>query len=241
MRPLVGVTGGRRRWNDAPRTGITSLYPEAVVAAGGVPLVLTPIADAGDAAALVAAVHALVLTGGEDVDPAAYGAAPSPHLQETDPRRDAFELALVRHALARELPVLAICRGIQVLNVALGGTLWQDLAHERPGSASHDEWHDRARRVHGVRIRAGSRLHAALGVTTLEVNSIHHQAVRDVGAGLVVTAEADDGVIEGVELPGAAWVAGVQWHPEELAEASRADAGLFAALVDAASARRAAA
>jgi putative glutamine amidotransferase len=157
-----------------------------------------------------------VLTGGEDVEPARYGAAPHPKLENTDPDRDAAELALIAAALRRRLPILAICRGIQILNVALGGTLYQDLASERPGPIAHAG--DATR--HGVRIEAGSLLERTLGARTATVNSRHHQAIRDVAPRLRAAAWAEDGVIEAAEPadPRAPWTLAVQWHPEDLDE-----------------------
>jgi putative glutamine amidotransferase len=185
----------------------------------------------------------LLLTGGEDVDPARYGALPSPALGTVSRARDILEFALLREARARDLPVLAICRGIQVVNVALGGTLWQDLPSERPGAVAHDVTGDRTARTHRINVAAASRLHAALGASSCAVNSRHHQAVRDLAPGLAATAWSEDGLIEGVEAEGGAWLVGVQWHPEDLADADQAapDHGIFRAFRDAVSARPAAA
>lgn len=174
----------------------------------------------------------LVLTGGEDVAPALYGAPPSPHLGRVHRERDATELAAARWARDRALPTVAICRGIQVLNVALGGTLVQDIPSERPGSLAHDPEAPRQARTHAVHIVPDTRLSRALGRQTLDVNSVHHQALARVADGLVVTATAPDGVIEGVETPSDDpwWAVGVQWHPEEFATDNAApDHGLFAA------------
>jgi putative glutamine amidotransferase len=158
----------------------------------------------------------LVLTGGEDVDPVHYGMAPHERLGEVHPERDAFEIALVRAAHARRLPLLAICRGIQIANVAMGGTLVQDLPTEWARPLPHDGDWPRDRRVHGVRALAGSRLAAALGAESLDVNSFHHQAVARLGEGFTAVAHAPDGVIEGIEWAGNDWwMVGVQWHPEE--------------------------
>src|SRR5207245_1471401 len=160
----------------------------------------------------------LVLTGGEDVEPSRYGAAPHPKLGETDPARDAVELALIAGAEQRRIPVLAICRGIQVLNVALGGTLYQDLASERGGPIDHADPRSR----HGVRVEPSTLLHRALDARATTVNSRHHQAIRDLASGLRATAWADDGVIEGVERrpSDAPWTLAVQWHPEDDVEAA---------------------
>jgi len=168
------------------------------------------------AAAALAAVRGLVLTGGEDVAPDRYGATPHPRLGDVDPVRDAAELALIAAARSRRLPILAICRGIQILNVALGGTLYQDLDSERPGLVPHSD--ETAR--HGVRVAAGSLLERTLGMRSATVNSRHHQAIRDLAPGLKAVAWADDGVIEAAEPAdaNAPWIVAVQWHPEDLTE-----------------------
>jgi len=168
------------------------------------------------AGAALAAVRGLVLTGGTDVAPARYGAAPHPRLGEVDPVRDAAELALIAAARARGLPILAICRGIQILNVALGGTLYQDLDSERPGPVPHNDETGR----HPIHVEAGSLLERTLGTRAASVNSRHHQAIRDLAPGLAAVAWADDGVIEGAEPTDAKepWMVAVQWHPEDLTE-----------------------
>jgi putative glutamine amidotransferase len=185
-------------------------------------------------------VAGLVLTGGEDVAPARYGAPPHPRLGEVHDGRDAFEAALVHAARARALPTLAICRGVQILNVALGGTLVQDIPSERPDAIEHDGDWPRTARVHDVEVAPGSRLARALGTERLSINSMHHQAVGTVAPSLVAVAHAPDGVVEGVEWPNDDWwMVGVQWHPEELSAAPEGwDRSLFAAFADVA--RRAA-
>src|SRR5437762_12765523 len=168
------------------------------------------------AAAALAAVRGLVLTGGEDVAPDRYGATPHPRLGDVDPGRDAAELALIAATRARRVPILAICRGIQILNVALGGTLYQDLDSERPGPVPHSD--ETAR--HAVRGEAGSLLERTLGARSASVNSRHHQAIRDLAPGLKAVAWAEDGVIEGAEPANTneGWIVAVQWHPEDLTE-----------------------
>ena len=168
------------------------------------------------AAAALAAVRGLVLTGGEDVAPDRYGATPHPRLGDVDPVRDAAELALIAAARSRRLPILAMCRGIQILNVALGGTLYQDLDSERPSLVPHSD----ETTQHAVRVAAGSLLERTLGMRSATVNSRHHQAIRDLAPCLKAVAWADDGVIEAAEPAdaNAAWMVAVQWHPEDLTE-----------------------
>ncbi len=178
-------------------------------------------------------VDALVLTGGADIDPARYGAPAHPNLGEISEIRDAWELALVAAARARNAPLLAICRGAQLLNVALGGTLYQDLPSERAGELNHDPDLSRRTRTHPVDIVAETRLGRAVGVTHLRVNSVHHQSICRVADDLRVVATSPDGVIEGVETPAdsAWWCVGVQWHPEDLIDTDESwDRDIFSAL-----------
>jgi putative glutamine amidotransferase len=177
----------------------------------------------------------LLLSGGEDIHPALYGAELSPHCYPPSRERDLFELALFAAARQRELPVLGICRGIQLVNVGMGGTLYQDLPTERPSEIAHDAGSARDARTHAVRLAAGSRAAQALGATELRVNSFHHQAVDRLAPGLIATGWSDDGVIEAAEGPGdGPWLLTVQWHPEEMhAEAKAPERGLFRALVEA--------
>jgi len=214
--PAVAVTAPRRLVDGRERVTLNTAYVRALESAGLVPLAVPTMLAADRAGAALAAVRGLVLTGGEDVAPERYGAAPHPRLGEVDPVRDAAELALIQAARARHVPILAICRGIQILNVALGGTLYQDLASERPSVVPHSDETSR----HAVRVAAGSLLERTLGTRAATVNSRHHQAIRDLAPGLKAVAWADDGVIEGAEpaSPHEAWIVAVQWHPEDLTE-----------------------
>lgn len=231
--PRIGVTGTTRAAAGVERAGVNAAYVRAVTASGGVPLVLSPLIGPGHVRELVDALDGLVLTGGEDVHPAHYGEAPHPRLGTVDEARDAFELALFKEATSRARPVLAICRGIQLVNVALGGTLWQDLPTQRPEALDHNPDSARDHRTHAVHLVPGSRLARVLGLTHCEVNSFHHQAIRDLAPGLVASARAPDGEIEGVESAATApWLLAVQWHPEEFHHHVQAlDHGLFAALI----------
>lgn len=235
-RPRIGVTGVTRQWDDQPRTGVNAAYVRAVLAAGGIPILLLPEFSPGESIELFGECDALLLTGGEDVDPACYGAVPHARLGTVDRRRDDNELALVTDARARDLPILAICRGIQLLNVACGGTLIQDIPSQLPSAIDHNPATPRDHRAHRITITDGSRLGQIMETTNFSANSFHHQAIDRVGDGLVVNAHAPDGLIEGVESSDPLeWVVGVQWHPEELAIAAKAeDLRLFTAMVTAA-------
>jgi putative glutamine amidotransferase len=234
--PRIGVTGVTREWENHRRTGVNASYVRAVLAAGGIPVLLLPEFSPEESIDLFGACEALLLTGGEDVDPACYGAAPHANLGTVDQRRDANELALVTDARARDLPILAICRGIQLLNVAFGGTLIQDIPSQRRSAIDHNPATPRDEAVHAVAITDGSRLGQILETTEFHANSFHHQAIDRVGEGLVVSARAPDGLIEGVESSDPQeWIIGVQWHPEELVFSATADdLRLFAAMVTAA-------
>jgi putative glutamine amidotransferase len=214
--PAVAVTAPRRLVDGRERVTLNTAYVRALENAGLVPLAVPTMLTPDHAAAALAGVRGLVLTGGEDVAPERYGATPHPRLGRIDPSRDAAEVALIGAARERQLPILAICRGIQILNVALGGTLYQDLESERPGPVPHSD--ETAR--HEVRVAAGSLLERTLGVRSATVNSRHHQAIRDLAPTLKAVAWAEDGVIEAAELDSARdpWIVAVQWHPEDLTE-----------------------
>jgi putative glutamine amidotransferase len=226
----VAVTATTEIIRGALRLRVNAAYTVSIRGAGLLPLVL-PVLEPTDADAALVGVAGLVLTGGEDVDPARYGAAPHPRLGDVHAGRDAFETALVHAARARAIPTLAICRGVQILNVALGGTLIQDIPSERPDAIQHDGDWDRSARVHEVDVTAGSRLARALGTERPIVNSMHHQAIGAVASSLAAVAHAPDGVVEGVEWPGDDWwMVGVQWHPEELSSTPEPwDRSLFSA------------
>jgi putative glutamine amidotransferase len=200
----------------------------ALEAAGLVPVILPPL-DAAHAERALDAVSGLVLTGGEDVAPHRYGEAPHEALGSVNEERDAWELALVASARERRLPTLAICRGIQVLNVALTGTLVQDIPSQCSAALPHAPKHGRGARVHDVAVDPRSRLAEILGAVELSVNSAHHQSIARAAEGLRITARAPDGIVEGAEWEGDEWWAvGVQWHPEELIETPESwDRSLF--------------
>ena len=210
-RPLV--LGLAERCADSRDVVCRSSYAHAIYAAGGVPLVLPATTNAAEVARLLDQVDALVLCGGEDVDPARYRKPPSPNLGKVNPARDAWEYALLDEAVKRRMPVVGTCRGHQIINVYFGGTLWQDLPSEYAGAVIHSGG-DRFTATHQISIEPGSRLSMLLGgATNVVVNSRHHQAVKDVAPGFKVTARSPDGVVEAIEsetLP----VAGVQFHPE---------------------------
>jgi len=227
----VAVTASIRPDGDTNRVRLTAAYVTALETAGLVPLIVPPLANVDAAAAVLDSVAGLVLTGGEDVDPARYGEKRHEKVRSVNAARDATESALIEEAKARGKPVLAICRGIQMLNVALGGTLVQDISSECNTSIAHDDEGARDSRSHEIDIEPGSLIAKAVGADHVTVNSFHHQSVKRVGAGLRVTARSPDGIIEGLESTDEDWwVMAVQWHPEEMTDSPESwDRGLFKA------------
>ena len=230
--PLIGVTTSITIDKTPERAYVNSAYLSAVQQAGGVPVVLPPQLSAASLARIARGLDGVLLTGGGDIDPAVFGEAPHPTVYEVAPSRDTLETAVVGIALERRLPILAICRGIQLLNVALGGTLFQDVGTDPGTELRHGQQEPRDQPTHKVRVAAGSLLAEPLGADELEVNSMHHQSVKAPGKGLTAVAWAPDEIIEGIELDDRSrFVVGVQWHPEELVRHSEAARRLFAALV----------
>jgi putative glutamine amidotransferase len=231
MSNIVAISATASVWQGADRMRLSSNYIRSSEGAGLVPIGVPPLSDPARAAEIIAASGGLLLTGGEDVDPALFGEAPHPTVTGTNPTRDATEIALLMAARDQKVPVLAICRGIQLLNVALGGTLVQDIPSQRPSDIRHDQPNDREARTHGVAIAPRSKLAVATGTTEMFVNSYHHQAVDRLADGLRVTATATDGIIEGAEVTDPDWwVVAVQWHPEDLTSDARSwDRGIFRA------------
>lgn len=216
MRPLIAVTTTTHMAADyrVPQVMLGTPYIRVVDALGGSALLLTPAHEPASIEQILDLSSGLVLTGGEDVEPRRYGQEPHPKLGATNPDRDRMELAAVRGALDRDLPVLAICRGMQLLNVALGGTLYQDLPTDLDGDLLHEQEAPVGDGWHSARVDPASRLASIFDETQLFINSFHHQAIREPGDGLRPVAWAEDGVIEAVEGPDHQWVFGVQWHPE---------------------------
>ncbi|MEO7103511.1 MAG: gamma-glutamyl-gamma-aminobutyrate hydrolase family protein [Gemmatimonadaceae bacterium] len=216
--PIVAVSAAVRSDGNAASARLRATYLTALENARLVPTIAAPLHNTAAADAVMERLDGLVLTGGADVNPALYGERPHPKLGQISDIRDGWEIALARAAQFRKKPVLAICRGVQILNVALGGTLLQDLPTEHPSDINHDPDQPRDSRTHPIELATESRLGRALGVTRLSVNSIHHQAIARVAPGFRIVATAPDGVVEGVESAADStwWCVGVQWHPEEL-------------------------
>jgi len=248
LRPTIGISTSELRTPErvSPmpegepvrrEMALGLIYVDAIFQAGGLPMVLPPLGP-GFAAPLLDAVDGLCIPGGPDIHPSLYGHDPHLMLGPTEAELDAFELALVTEALERRMPVLGICRGSQMINVAMGGTLHQHLPACVDGALPHRQETDASRASHPVRVAGGSRLAGALGSEAVEVNSLHHQAVDRLGDGLEAVAWAPDGVVEAVEGTGDVFLVGVQWHAEGLID-RREERLLLSAFVDSAADRRA--
>lgn len=240
IRPLVGITcqfdPSPSNRNPQTMDGVHRLsesYCRAIRESGGLPILLptTPVPEAR--VEYLRAVDALVFSGGGDIDPSEFGEEPHPALGNVDPLRDDFEMALCRDALDLNLPILAICKGSQVLNVVAGGTILQDIAAFVPSPLQHAQKSPAWRGSHRVEIAPGSLLAKWMGGESARVNSFHHQSIGKVGAGFRATARTSDGVIEAIESLTHDFVVGVQFHPEGMFDASEAAAGLFRGLIEA--------
>lgn len=232
--PRIGIT--THATTDADHATLDLFLAQIIAAvetAGGDPLTIPVDADETTLRDIFAGLDGLLLSGGGDLDPATYGSTPTKRVEGIDPQRDRTELELARRALAEGKPVLGICRGLQILNVANGGTLYRDIS-EHPDAQRHTFYPDLPFDLlaHSIEISASSRLAQIVGRTTLAVNSLHHQACRTVAPGLQVVARAPDGMIEALEAPGHPFALGVQWHPETLPGLQETQA-LFRAIVSA--------
>jgi putative glutamine amidotransferase len=237
--PLVALTTGavdRAGRHEQPQARIYGAYISALEDAGLTPVLVTPLHSSSAVRSLLENCAGLVLSGGEDVDPARYGEAPIPELDAVSAERDALEWLAIDTALARNLPVFGICRGIQVLNVHMGGTLYQDVPAQRPDAVIHEQPEPWGQDAHEIAISENSLLSRIVRGSCIRVNSFHHQAIKDLAPGLAVSARTEDGLIEGVEASSHPWLVGVQWHPERYpanAPSAHPDRLLFRAFADA--------
>ncbi|HMA35966.1 MAG TPA: gamma-glutamyl-gamma-aminobutyrate hydrolase family protein [Chloroflexia bacterium] len=244
-RPIIGITtmsDHDAAGLHAPRFSNNQSYSKAVMAAGGIPLLIPQVEDAESLRALYDVLDGLLIPGGVDINPRFFNAAAHPEVDLPDNGLDFVETTMLPWAIADDLPVFGICRGQQVLNVIMGGTLWQDIPSEYATVFDHRESYKRKIRdylAHDVRIAPESRLHGIVGADRIWVNTSHHQAVRAVAPGLRATAWAPDELCEGLEAPDHAFLLSVQWHPEEMVRKHEWARRLFAALVDAARSRKA--
>jgi putative glutamine amidotransferase len=234
--PTIGVTCSEFQQEPlSPRAGQNQSYVRALVRAGAAPLLIPSLTDETLLRTVYERLDGLLLAGGVDVHPARYGEPIHEKCGSISPDRDEAELALARWAMDDGLPLLAICRGIQMLNVALGGSLYQDIQAQVPGAERHDWYpgYPRDHLPHTVAVTSHTRLAHLLDTTSVPVNSLHHQALKDLAPALTVTARAPDGIVEAVEAGAHPFAVAVQWHPEELAEHDVHAQRLFDALAEA--------
>ena len=235
--PLIGVTADIASADAAKRPKDATLflpqrYLTALARAGAIPVVVSANPAKMAVRQLLNRLNGLVLSGGHfDIHPRYYGERPIKELGQIKAVRTEFELEMTAAALKRNLPILGICGGAQAINVSLGGSLYQDIATQLPGAGAHERGAQRQAIDHPIRIESGTRLFKIFGRQRLTVNTTHHQAVKQLGRGLIINAVADDGVIEGIESTEHSFVVGVQWHPELLAPRRRLHGRLFSSFV----------
>ncbi|WP_409290380.1 gamma-glutamyl-gamma-aminobutyrate hydrolase family protein [Peribacillus sp. SCS-37] len=234
-KPVIGITCSNFDFNGQNSSVLHYSYAKSVMKAGGVPVILPP-ADEETAREWADICDGILLSGGEDIDPQLFGEQPHPKLGRIIPERDDTEMAMLPLLREQKKPIFAICRGIQVLNAGLGGTVIQDIeSDDRSVMKHHQDASTRAAATHSVTVERGSLLHDIVGKEELQVNSFHHQAVRDEAPGLKVSASAQDGIVEALESEDkeGGWMLAVQWHPEDMTETSDDMLALFKAFVDA--------
>ncbi len=215
MKPMIGITSDVERES---KYVLNEQYAKAVIRAGGLPIIL-PCGIEADVIRIARELDGVLLTGGGDIDPMLFGEEPHPRLGEISPARDSLELALIHEMLAVDKPILGICRGLQILNIALGGNMYQDIyAQSDKTLLQHSQKSPRSHRSHFVQVKKGTILSSIAQAERIKVNSYHHQAVKDVLKPLVVSGTANDGMIEAIESKVHRFVMGVQWHPEALVE-----------------------
>lgn len=236
-KPVIGISGSitileNGRFPGYRRSYVNEDYVKSIQLAGGVPLLLPLTNDPEVINSYCEIIDGLVLSGGHDVSPLAYGEQPLKKVGHTLPERDIFDKLLIEGALEKDMPILGICRGLQIVNVALGGTLYQDLDYIPKCNIKHDQFHDPSLPTHEISIMAETKLYEIMGSNRVQTNSFHHLAIKDLGEGLKVTARADDGVIEAVEHDGHQFLLGVQWHPEMMAATNDKMLSLFESLIN---------
>ena len=237
-RPIIGIPTqtlqslGGVSAEIPPSWVMSQRYVVTLTNAGALPW-LVPLIDNDTLRGIYESLDGVFLPGGADIDPVSYGSAPHPLCDKTDKERDRVELALARWAIEDGKPLLGVCRGMQLINLAAGGTLYQDIAEQMPGAIKHDYFpyggasYTRDYLAHDVEVGKGTRLAEVFGTGAVAVNSMHHQGVRRIGRGLTVSATSPDGLIEGLESSNGQYVVGVQWHPEALTDTQSAAAALF--------------
>ncbi|QGH33681.1 gamma-glutamyl-gamma-aminobutyrate hydrolase family protein [Gracilibacillus salitolerans] len=218
IKPVIGITSSIVSHNNIPSYNLHEKHIQSVMRAGGVPIII-PTGPEPMAEVWVSICNGIILSSGEDIDPNSFGANPSPKIQNTNKKRDLTEIELVKYAQKHRKPILGLCRGVTMLNVALGGTVIQDIETSNPNPINHNQQAARPEPTHYIQIDETSRLYQILSSSNIQVNSIHHQAIDQLAPNLKKVAVAPDGVIEAVEAidKTSPMIIGVQWHPEEMA------------------------
>jgi putative glutamine amidotransferase len=231
MRPVIGINASfSREENQNPSVSVRANYVDAVTSAGGIPIILPPLASTNDVDQQIAACDGFIFVGGPDIDPARFGEEPHPTMNPMSPRREVYDFELIDHVIKARKPFLAICLGCQQVNVALGGSLIQDINSQTSTTIQHSRRQIPYTSRHDVEVEPKTKLHDLVGTRTLSTNTAHHQAVDRPGEGVKVTSRTDDGVIESFELRDYPFGLGIQWHPEYLV-AEKEHRALFEGLV----------
>ncbi|ASK64018.1 gamma-glutamyl-gamma-aminobutyrate hydrolase [Virgibacillus phasianinus] len=228
QKPVIGITSSIVNYNNMMSVNLHEKYIKALIKAGGIPIVI-PTGTEDMPEVWVSICDGIILSSGEDVDPNSYGENPAPRIHKTNEKRDLIEKGLVKYALEQKKPIFANCRGITMLNVAMGGTVIQDIETNNPNAINHFQQTARPEPTHEIQIEQNSQLHQILNRTKVRVNSMHHQAIGKLAPGLRQVAVAPDGIIEaveGIDKSSSLWLA-VQWHPEEMASQDPLMQGIF--------------
>ncbi len=236
MRPLIGIPcqADYREGSGRPIYCNNRSYVQALEHAGGVPVLIPMVNDVGTLHPLLGKLDGILFSGGSDIQPVHYGEDPHPMLGKVDQKLDELELTMARWALQENVPTLGVCRGMQLMNVALGGTLYQDVQAQVEGSMQHCKRElPRHTLIHSICIEEGSKVEEIFGTRELWVNSLHHQAVKELGKGVHISGRAEDGIAELLEVPGKHFAVAAQGHPEEIYPREPVWAKLFTAFVDA--------
>ncbi|OQA03904.1 MAG: putative glutamine amidotransferase [bacterium ADurb.Bin400] len=234
-KPTIGILGTIVELeNHILDIEVHHAYTKAVLNAGGIPIILSSIKDSSLIKEYIGLCDGFIFTGGYDIEPSLYNETPHETVTDTDPLRDWFEPRLMQTAMKHDLPILAICRGHQMLNVVRGGTLWQDLPSERPASTvNHRQIEKHDIPSHSITLQPSTKLFKIVGSPSIMVNSRHHQAIKTLGSDLVATAHSEDGIIEAIEDPNAKFIVGIQSHPEDLIKTTDYAAKIFSTFIQA--------
>ncbi|WP_088185888.1 gamma-glutamyl-gamma-aminobutyrate hydrolase family protein [Desulfosporosinus sp. FKA] len=231
QRPVIGITAAH--YSEELKSFPRAFYVDSIRNAGGTPIILPPVQNSEESREVLDLIDGLLLTGGGDISPTYLKEDPQRGVEACFPERDFSELLLAKGAMQLDLPLLGICRGIQVLAVAAGGKIYQDIPTQYPEAIEHKQTAPRQYTWHSIEVKQTSLLFTLLKKTGIDVNSLHHQAVREIPSGFQINAQAVDGIIEGIEKTAAKFCLGVQWHPESLLETEKHSRALFSGFIEA--------